>query len=406
MNLVSDKREMCMKTNQYGNLTVKYSFVQCFLWTSYAAIVGFASVYLLNVGFTNMQIGIITAAAGAISAILQPVVATFADNPDSPSLKIIILLTDGIMLVLAVLLVFLHGAVLLTGLFYGACVTVLFLLTPLINSLSMESVNQGYSLNFGAARGIGSLAYAAASYVLGILSVSVGTVIIPVSIAVLSTGMVLALLNFPFQKTIHSTAKKQENKTLLSFVKHYRKFMAALFGYILIYMGHAVINTYAFQIIESKGGNSQALGIAMAVCAAVELPAMFLFGKMLKIKESSFWFRLAAVFMTLKVAGTLIAPGMGTFFAVQILQMLGWGLICVASVYYVNSVMEESDAIKGQAYMTMTYSIGNVLGSLIGGSFLDYTDVTCLLAVTTLLSTLGMVIVLLAVGKGQKKRDF
>ncbi|MDY5021410.1 MAG: hypothetical protein SPE99_03300, partial [Blautia sp.] len=82
-----------MKTNQYGNLTVKYSFVQCFLWMGYAAIVGFASVYLLNAGFSNMQIGMITATAGAISAILQPVVATFADNPASPSLKKIILFT-------------------------------------------------------------------------------------------------------------------------------------------------------------------------------------------------------------------------------------------------------------------------------------------------------------------------
>ena len=51
----------------------------------------------------------------------------------------------------------------------------------------------------------------------------------------------------------------------------------------------------------------------------------------------------------------MLAPNMTVFYGIQIFQMLGWGLMAAASVYYVNSIMDAEDAIKGQAYITMTY---------------------------------------------------
>ena len=62
------------------NLTLGYAGIQCFFWMGFAAISGFASVFLLDAGFTNTQIGIIIAAAGSVSALLQPVAATVAES--------------------------------------------------------------------------------------------------------------------------------------------------------------------------------------------------------------------------------------------------------------------------------------------------------------------------------------
>ena len=45
--------------------------------------------------------------------------------------------------------------------------TLLQVIQPLINSVSVYYVNQGVNVDFGAARGIGSLSYALASYLLG-----------------------------------------------------------------------------------------------------------------------------------------------------------------------------------------------------------------------------------------------
>ena len=77
--------------NFKSSLTPRYACIQGFFWMSFAAVMGFTSIYLLDAGFTNTQIGLLIAAAGTISAFLQPVLAGYADKPDSPSLKTIVM---------------------------------------------------------------------------------------------------------------------------------------------------------------------------------------------------------------------------------------------------------------------------------------------------------------------------
>ena len=45
--------------------------------------------------------------------------------------------------------------------------------------------------------------------------------------------------------------------------------------------------------------------------------------------------------------------------------MFGWALLNVACVYYGDGIMEPQDSIKGQAYMAMTITAGNVMSSLL-----------------------------------------
>ena len=76
-----------MPSSKQKNLTGPYACIQALYWMYFAAIMSFSGFFLLDGGFSNTQIGIIAAAAGIISALLQPVLASYADRPDSPSLK-------------------------------------------------------------------------------------------------------------------------------------------------------------------------------------------------------------------------------------------------------------------------------------------------------------------------------
>ena len=125
---------------------------------------------------------------------------------------------------------------------------------------------------------------------------------------------------------------------------------------------------------------------------------------MLKKAPCHFWFRICGIFFMLKSLGTLLAPDIPFFYGVQILQMLGWGLIAVSSVYYVNSVMEEQDAIKGQAYITMTYTLGSVIGALLGGALIDAAGVNAMLIFATVSAAVGMVILLFATERTNSSR--
>ena len=388
------------------NLTVRYALIQGFYWMVYGSISGFASVYLLDCGFSNTRIGIMIAAAGVLSAILQPALAGYADQPKSLSLKRIISLLMGVQVALGgMLLLTYQGSILLTGLFYGCCLTILQLLTPFVNSLGMESINQGKRLNFGVARGMGSVGYAIVAYTLGGIISGAGAIALPASIMVLSGALFISVCLFPFRKQIKESTEKavESGSSPIAFFKKYKRFGVVLVGCTLVYISHALINSFNFQIVESKGGGSREMGIAIAIAAFAEMPTLFLFSYMLKKVRCDIWFRISGIFFMLKALGSLLAPNVPVYYGVQVFQMLGWGLMTVSSVYYVNSIMDARDAIKGQAYMTMTYTLACVIGALLGGALIDHSGVNSMLWVATGSGIAGMLIMLFVTERPGKK---
>ena len=70
---------------------IEYAIIQGLYWALYCVLFGFASVFLLNQGYTNSEIGVILALGFLGSAILQQFVAVFADRTGRISLTTIII---------------------------------------------------------------------------------------------------------------------------------------------------------------------------------------------------------------------------------------------------------------------------------------------------------------------------
>ena len=181
--------------------------------------------------------------------------------------------------------------------------------------------------------------------------------------------------------------------SLLTVFRKYPRFMAMLGGCVLLFISHILLNNFTLQIIRTKGGGSSEMGVAMAIAALSELPTMLLFSFLLKKKGSWFWMRLTGFFFILKSLGSYLCTGVGSFYAVQLIQMLAWAVIAVASVYYINAVMEPEDAVKGQALYTMAYTLGSVLGALLGGWIIDALGVDAMLLFGTASAIVGTAVV-------------
>ena len=218
----------------------------------------------------------------------------------------------------------------------------------------------------------------------------------------------LFILFFPFQKSLQKAASPSGKSTafsgVLAFFMKYKRFTIVLIGCILLYISHVFINNFTFQIVETKGGTSADMGVAMALGSVLELPTMFLFGYMQKKARCDIWFRISGIFFTLKILFSLLVTNMAAFYVIQIFQMGGWALISVSSVYYVNSIMEPEDAIKGQAYITMTYTLGSVLGAVLGGTLLDHAGVNAMLITGTIAALVGAVLLLFASERPRQQR--
>ena len=384
------------------SLTPGYGFIQAFYWMAYAASTSYTSIYLLDAGFSNTQIGILIALVSLISAFLQPVIASYADQPTSPSLKIIVTALSVLFTTLAsILLVSGKRFAPLIILCYGGLIMINLLLMPLISAIGMEPINQGKKLNFGLARGCGSVAFAIATYILGIVVAATGTFAAPVGAISFSLLLIFVVNRFPFKKaagpeTVAASKTKEKSgllSNLLYFFEHYRSFCFVLVGYVFICACHMLLNNFLYQILSPLGGDSADAGTAMSLAAMSELPTMFFFGYFLEKAQPATWYKISTVFFVVKALASLFVPSVPVFFCVQLLTVGAWALMAVSSVYYVNSVMEKQDAVKGQACMTMAFTFGNVISALIGGPMIDLWGIRTLIMFSILMGTIGMVII-------------
>lgn len=375
-----------------NNRTFGYACIQGFFWMCYASVMGFASVYLLDAGCDNSRVGLIIAAAGLVSAVVQPVLAGYADRPGSMTLKRIVLLAGLVTMLVAVGLLT-SSALALTAVFYAGCMVLLQMTTPLVNSLGVATVNSGEKMNFGVARGFGSLGYAVGAYVIGLLVDRFGVRAVPLSMV--ASFALFALSAFGYRELPEIRRAPDSGRASGSFFQKYPRYGVVLLGCVLLFISHVVLNSFTYQIIVTKGGGSQEMGTAMAFSSAIELPIMFLFGWMLRKAPCHVWFRISGVFFALKCLGTLVCTSVLGFYAVQIFQMGGWALITVSGAFYINAIMSPEDTVKGQTYYTVSLTLGNVVGAILAGRILDAMGVDAMLVFGTVCAGIGAAILLI-----------
>ncbi len=395
---------------QTTKYTVKYSLIQGSYWPVYCAALAFASVYLLSKSFTNTQIGYILALANVIAVFLQPAVASFADTTKRISLKNLTAIMALVGAAMALFIFFLSKNATLLAVFFVLELTLLFTLQPLTNALGMHLINKGIDMNFGLARGIGSISFAVFSYIIGYFVdhySSDSTVIISFIMFV-----VLALFTFSFadkkyfehEKKDASSVSKQTSLGVLAFAMKYKRFMLLLVAIALTFISHTLINNYFIQIIEPIGGNTKDMGTAIGIAAFVELPAMSLFMLLIRKFKCSSILRFSFVFFLIKAIVTLLAPNIWIIYVAQLIQFPSYAFFIPASIYYVNQVICEADHVKGQAFITVAITISGCLSSVVGGTLLDQFGATTMMITGTIASGVGLLLSFLSIEQTQAPR--
>lgn len=376
-----------------NDTTVKYCCIQAFFWMGYAVIMGFVNLYLLSVGYSSGGIGTLMAVGGLLSAAAQPMVAALADRSRIFTLKRLTLLLSALMLVCACCLLVFRASMLLSGLFYGLVITALQSTTSLVNALGVTGPKLP---NFGLSRGFGSIAYASIAFGLGYVADLFGAAVIPTFMVLAFVMLTGILIVYPNARPERSEeAGESTSGSPVVFFRKYPRYAVVLFGCVLLFISHVLLNSFTFQIVVSKGGGSTQMGLAMGLAAIIEIPTMVWFSKLQKIAKSHNWFRICGVFFMLKNLATLLVTTIPGFYAAQLFQMFGWGIISVSAVYYAKSIMAPEDSVKGQAYYTVAFTLGNVIGSVLGGWIIDLLGVQSMLVFGTTCAFIGAVILLI-----------
>lgn len=397
-------------------LNIEYASIHAAYWMFFGIISSFASVFLLAKGYSNWEIGVILATGNVLAVVLQPLTADFADRSKKLSLIGITQLLTILMMILAVGLFALKEKTLALSLIFVLLIAWHTVLQPLLNSLNFKLQETGIHINFGVARSMGSLAYAALVAVLGTLVEAHGVSMLPISGEVILFMLLISLVltKRHFQQASKglppSEAKKVPEKnqelsdhdeeiSLIQFIQRNRVFFIINIGVIGLYFSNSILNNYTMQIVADVGGTSEDMGRILSLMAALEIPTLIFFDRLHRKLSYPLMLKIAAIGYTIKIAMCFLAESVAMIFAAQFLQLVSFALFLPAMVHYIDEVMSRGEAIKGQALFTTMVTITTVFSSLAGGWILDMGGAKMLTFVSTLVTAAGTAVIIIAVGR-------
>ena len=397
----------------YRQLTIKYAFLQGSYWISQCIIYSFAAVFLQYKNFNNTQIGIVLSLSSILSIILQPVVSAFADKSKKKTVRYIILTIMLIVFAISVIFNIWNNSFIIIASIFVIINTLQITINPLLNSIALEYINNGYPFNFGLARGTASIVFAATSFLLGH---AVGrfspAIILPlflVSYVILFIAAYIFKIKTPRKISGDSEVKHDSITTdttinppasVLGFFLKYKRFTFLLIGITMVFYSHSFINSYLINIIENVGGDSTDMGLSLTIAAALELPMMAAFTLIVKKVKCGTLIKISGFFFLVKSVTMWLAPTVMVVHFSQAFQMLSYALFTPAAVYYVNAIIGEEDKNKGQAMIgAATIGISGTLANITGGKMLDVSGVSEMMLLGTVVALIGFIIILLSAEK-------
>lgn len=367
------------------HITAYYAVVQSFYWITYTLMFNFTSLYLLECGYSNSAIGVILGLCYALAAVLQPMLAAMFSRSR-------IRLNAGMAICYAIIVALslgIYGVAqksLLLDILFVAILTLQASLQPSVNSLQRDFELAGQRVNFGLARGIGSAAYSIVSFAAGQLLRIVSPKLIPLMYLATSAGMIVLLIFF--RAPVHDLidGRRQARASVL---KQSPAFVLYCVGLIGLSTAHMFINNFYLQIFRSLGGGTGEQGIATAVAAIVELPAMIFYARL----SARFACRRLTLFAgwmwLLKGLVTFLAPNALMVYAASVLQMLSYAIYVPAGVQLAGDLL-PGNYLRGQAMIGTAFTLGSLIASLAGGALIDAIGTHAALGVMQIPAVIGV----------------
>jgi len=389
-----------MKKNKFW--TVRYSLINATYFAAFCGVHAYASVFLLSHGFTNTQIGILLAMANVLSVIIQPVIAGAIDKQGKLTNRNVSIFSTVCMMILSFLLYVIRTEKIVIFVIYALIYMIQMAYQPLIIAMNFEYAKKGCNINFGLARGLGSVGFAIFSTIMGNILVNSSVYVLQIAVILVLAVSLIMLITFIAPKVPEEelSPKKQDavaHNNVIDFAKHYPKFMMVLLATVCLFIGHNMLNDFMIQIITPIGGDERHLGYIVSIAAVLELPTMTLFVAMSKKINSGRLLQASAVFFTIKIFVLYMATGLLGAYASTVCQIAAYALYIPASAYYVNLIMEEMDQVKGQAYINCAVTLGGVCSNLFAGKILDIYGPKTMLLIGVMISAVGVVIAMFSV---------
>ena len=393
---------------------LSYYLSQCFYWAAALAISGYVVVYLQEYRFTYTEIGLVMSVANILACLIQPLMASYLSKPGTPQVKMVLYVYFSASIAILLLLAVMPLGVLARAVAYTLLYMLNLVILPLFNAITIHLINSGYrNIDFGISRGYGSFTFSLSSIILGKLVANFGVI----SILIFSIGSYfltyLALVNahIPDENKVATKeaviTTKLNIRKYITFVDHHKRYFLIITAVLFTFTYYYAIGQYALNIGEMLGGDRQSLGGALAINAFVEVPALLSFNKIAKRIDIKKILILSSIFFCMKGAVYLIGTNVTYFYMAQLFQAISFALYLPAVTIFATSIMAKKDNLIAQSLLTTAFTIGGVIGSYLGGRFIDLFSVRQMIIYMTPIALIGTVLIAISTiefKKGATKR--
>ena len=369
-----------------------YSFAGIYLFTFAAlgTLLPMIGQYLDYIGFSGVQIGIITAAGTAVGIGASPFWGYRSHRCRDISFILLCLCALAALLDIGLSFIKTFMAFLLLFTAFSFFQTPIM---PLSDALTLEN-----KLPYGAVRKWGSIAFAAGVFISGQLAAATDLVIIfPLSALGYIIGWVLimrlrkqGLVRCPEPRP--EAGRKARRGSYINLLRN-KKLMALLFAAFFICGTNVANNTYFGFLYRDVGGSIAGVGIALLLMCSSEAPFMAWMEKLEKLCPMQKMILVAMIVSALRYLWYSTGPAPGLLIGAFFLQGLVNGITIVQIVRYVARLVEP--AMIGMAmtlYQALSSNCSVIVCQLVGGVILDHFGPTHVYLFFSIYNAIGVVL--------------
>ncbi len=421
--LVFDRQEVFAMKKL--NPTVIYSELFLSYWCVYCVISGFSSVFLLDIGYSNTEIGTMLAIGNIASVIIQPITANIADRSQKLNTLDISMIMTFVIAIFEVLVLIVGKRSIVLFIAYLATIAVHAAMQPLLNSVEGMFLHIGKKADYGLSRSFGSLGYSITSMLLGLLIASAGSGFLPFValgfMAFLVLGLVVMqrkykelsalaaeageLSGIAGQSASGATELSEPGKdiTMKEFMLRHKLFLVIMLGIFLMFYHHQVINYYILQIFQNVGGDSTDMGLYGSLMTITEVPALMFFTPLNKRFKTNTLLKVGIVGLVLRGVFMYMATSPLGIQLSLIVNPFGFSLFLAAIVKYITEIMDAREVVRGQSLYVVVITASAVVASFTGGIILDIWSAGRMLLLCMVLCVVGAAISLPLVDKAARE---
>jgi len=355
------------------------------LWSCTPILYSFMPVYLDQAGFRESQIGFLLALGPVMSIVLQPYIGVLADRSRYKNTWLI-LLNAGTMV--SILLFLIGSSLLYVTLVSFVLASFQAALISLSETITLEGLDR-IQKPYGPVRLAGTAGYAAVSVIVGFFMEKDIRFLFHITAA-------LALFSIISSWSLPKVEGHQSKTSPIPPSGLFRdKMLVLLLLFATIaHMGITFYQNFFPIYFASIGGTSDVLGILYFISAISETPFLVYADRILKRTgiQKALALSMGVIFIRFLLMYVIKAPA--PMYPVMLLNGLTFIIFTFSLAVYINNTVRPELRATGQTIHGMCMGAGRILGSVLGGCFIEWIGLMDTILCFALLSLVSIAVFL------------